>query len=199
MSRFLIGIDEVGRGPLAGPVAVCAFCLKEEILEDFIKEIFGGKIRDSKKMTKKKREEIAEIVTKKKKEGLLDFKISTAEASVIDKYGINPSIKKSLEKSILGLGLDPKSVIVFLDGGLKAPDIFINQETIIKGDSSNALIATASILAKVYRDSLMVKYAQEYTQYKFEKNMGYGTKAHMDALRETGISPIHRVSYLKNL
>ncbi len=199
MCRFLIGIDEVGRGPLAGPVAVCAFCLKEEILEDFIKEIFGGKIRDSKKMTKKKREEIAEIVTKKKKEGLVDFKISTAEASVIDKYGINPSIKKSLEKSILGLGLDPKSVIVFLDGGLKAPDIFINQETIIKGDSSNALIATASILAKVYRDSLMVKYAQEYTQYKFEKNMGYGTKAHMDALRETGISPIHRVSYLKNL
>jgi len=199
MSRFLIGIDEVGRGPLAGPVAVCAFCLKEEILEDFIKEIFGGKIRDSKKMTKKKREEIAEIVTKKKKEGLLDFKISTAEASVIDKYGINPSIKKSLEKSILGLDLDPKSVIVFLDGGLKAPDIFINQETIIKGDSSNALIATASILAKVYRDSLMVKYAQEYTQYKFEKNMGYGTKAHIDALRETGISPIHRVSYLKNL
>ncbi|MBP7846190.1 MAG: ribonuclease HII [Candidatus Pacebacteria bacterium] len=199
MSRFLIGIDEVGRGPLAGPVAVCAFCLKEEILEDFIKEIFGSKIRDSKKMTKKKREEIAEIVTKKKKEGLLDFKISTAEASVIDKYGINPSIKKSLEKSILGLDLDPKSVIVFLDGGLRAPDIFINQETIIKGDSSNALIATASILAKVYRDSLMVKYAQEYTQYKFEKNMGYGTKAHIDALRETGISPIHRVSYLKNL
>lgn len=199
MSRFLIGIDEVGRGPLAGPVAVCAFCLKEEILEDFIKEIFGSKIRDSKKMTKKKREEITKIVTKKKKEGLLDFKISTAEASVIDKYGINPSIKKSLEKSILGLDLDPKSVIVFLDGGLKAPDIFINQETIIKGDSSNALIATASILAKVYRDSLMVKYAQEYTQYKFEKNMGYGTKAHIDALRETGISPIHRVSYLKNL
>lgn len=199
MSRFFVGIDEVGRGPLAGPVAVCAFCLKEELLEDFVKEIFGGKIRDSKKLTKKKREEIAEIITQKKKEGLLDFKISTAEAVVIDKYGINPSIKKSLEKSILGLGLDPKFTLVFLDGGLKAPEEFVNQETIIKGDSSNALIAVASILAKVYRDTLMIKYAKEYTQYKFESNMGYGTKAHMDALREVGISPIHRVSYLSNL
>ncbi len=199
MNRFLVGIDEVGRGPLAGPVAVCAFCLKEEMLEDFVKEIFGGKIRDSKKLTKKKREEIAEIITKKKKEGLLDFKISTAEATVIDKYGINPSIKKSLEKSILGLGMDPKITLVFLDGGLKAPKEFVNQETIIKGDSSNALIAVASILAKVYRDTLMIKYAKEYTQYKFESNMGYGTKVHMDALREHGISPIHRVSYLSNL
>lgn len=199
MNRFLVGIDEVGRGPLAGPVAVCAFCLKEEMLEDFINEIFGGKIRDSKKLTKKKREEIAEIITKKKKEGVLNFKISTAEATVIDKYGINPSIKKSLEKSILGLGTDPKITLVFLDGGLKAPKEFVNQETIIKGDSSNALIAVASILAKVYRDTLMIKYSKEYTHYKFESNMGYGTKAHMDALREVGISPIHRVSYLKNL
>ncbi|HRH30844.1 MAG TPA: ribonuclease HII [Candidatus Paceibacterota bacterium] len=199
MNRFLVGVDEVGRGPLAGPVAVCAFCLKEEMLEEFVKEIFGGKIKDSKKLTKKKREEIAEIITKKKKEGLLDFKISTAEANVIDKYGINPSIKKSLEKSILGLSIDPKNSHVFLDGGLQAPKEFINQETIIKGDSSNALIAVASILAKVYRDSLMIKYAKEYTQYNFESNMGYGTKAHMDALRKVGISPIHRVSYLSNL
>lgn len=199
MSRFLVGIDEVGRGPLAGPVAVCAFCLKEEMLEEFIKEIFGGKIKDSKKLTKKRREEIAEIITRKKKEGLLDFKISTAEANVIDKYGINPSIKKSLEKSILGLGLDPKVTLVYLDGGLKAPKEFISQETIIKGDSSNALIAIASILAKVYRDSLMTKYAKEYIHYKFESNMGYGTKVHMEALREYGISPIHRVSYLSNL
>lgn len=197
--KFLIGIDEVGRGPLAGPVAVCAFCIKEEILTDLIEEIFKGKIRDSKKLTKKKREEIAEILSQKKKSGEIDFKISTADADVIDKYGINPSIKKSLESSILSLGLDSKITHVYLDGGLKAPIEFKSQETIIKGDSSNALIACASILAKVYRDTLMIKYAKDYVQYKFENNMGYGTKVHMDALREHGITPIHRVSYLKNL
>lgn len=197
--KFLVGIDEVGRGPLAGPVAVCSFCIKEEKMEDLIQEIFEGKIRDSKKLSRKKREEIAKILSQKKKDGLVNFKISTADADVIDKHGINPSIRKSLEQSLLSLGLDPKNSHIYLDGGLKAPKEFLIQETIIKGDNSNALIAIASILAKVYRDTLMIKYAKEYTHYKFENNMGYGTKVHMEALREFGITPIHRVSYLKNL
>ncbi len=197
--KFLVGVDEVGRGPLAGPVAVCSFSVKDLDLEDIIQEIFGGKIRDSKKLTKKKREEIVKKLNEKKKEGKVNFKISTAEAHVIDKYGINPSIKKSLEGSILGLELDPNNSKVFLDGGLKAPEIFKDQETIIKGDSTNALIALASILAKVHRDTLMIKYSKEYVNYKFEKNMGYGTRAHMEAIKEFGITKIHRVSYLSNL
>jgi len=197
--KFLVGIDEVGRGPLAGPVAVCAFCIKEEILTDLINEIFDGKIRDSKKLTKKKREEISKILSDKKKSGMVYFKISTADADVIDKYGINPSIKKSLESSLLALNLDPQNTHVYLDGGLKAPIEFKFQETIIKGDSSNALIACASILAKVYRDTLMIKYSKDFSKYSFEKNVGYGTKVHIEAIRAHGVSPIHRVTYLKNL
>lgn len=199
MSRFLVGVDEVGRGPLAGPVVVCSFCVKEVDLSEIVLEIFENKIRDSKRLTKKKREEISFKLSQKKKDGKVNFKISIAKASVIDKYGINPSIKKIIESSILALRLDPNDTKVFLDGGLFAPNIFSNQETIIKGDSSNALIAIASILAKVYRDNLMTKFSKEFPNYKFEKNMGYGTKEHILILKKLGPSLIHRKTFIKNL
>ncbi len=213
--KWLIGIDEVGRGPVAGPVTVCAVMIN---IENFnFDELIKMGLRDSKKMTPTKREKISNFIKENFESNQVDkniaknlyFSVTHIEASVIDKIGIVPSIRKALEKSINNVtervvkndeNKKPEDVFdliqVLLDGGLVAPDIFKKQKTIIRGDNSEPVIALASILAKVDRDNLMVSLSKKYLLYGFEKHKGYGTMAHMKAIDKNGLNPEHRLTFL---
>ena len=189
----IIGIDEAGRGPLAGPVAVGV----AKICHDFDMSFFEG-IKDSKKLTEKGRKEWFAKAEEMKREGKLNFTVELVGADVIDKRGIVYAIKLGMSKCMKRLGVDEDAKI-FLDGSLHAPKEFKNQETIIKGDEKIALISLASICAKVARDQYMSKLATEYPEYKFDIHKGYGTKAHIEAIKKHGSSAVHRMSFLKNI
>jgi ribonuclease HII len=192
----MVGIDEVGRGPIAGPVAVCAF----RCASDFFNTIqIKTPLRDSKKLSKKQREEWFVYLQKCKKEKLCDYCVSYVSLEHIDKYGIAPAIRKALAASLVKVAPDASAVFVYLDGGLRAPDEYTNQETTIKGDELYPVISCASIVAKVSRDAVMANFAKEYPDYGFEKHSGYGTHAHYEAIKKHGVTPIHRKSFLKNI
>lgn len=191
--KFVVGIDEVGRGPLAGPVAVCAF----KMPIDFVAKSFG-KIKDSKKLTPKHREEIFEKLKINKKDGIVDYHVFYETAKRIDKIGLSKAIKNCLDKALSKLKVKPEECLVLLDGGLKAPEKYKNQKTIIKGDEKERAIAFASIVAKVSRDSLMCKLAKKYPKYYFEIHKGYGTKKHCEAINKNGLCTEHRRSFCKN-
>lgn len=192
--RHVVGIDEVGRGPLAGPVTVCA-CV---VGADFDFRILSG-IKDSKKLSPKKREEWFIVISNLKFVGKLNFVITSISSKEIDSIGIAPSIQKALDASIRALKLSPKKTRVLMDGSLKAPKEFTMQETIIKGDEKVPIISAASIVAKVTRDRHMEEQAKKYPQYGFDKHKGYGTAEHIRAIRKNGPSSIHRKSFLKNI
>ncbi len=198
--QYVVGIDEVGRGPIAGPVAVCAFLISNEFQKEVEKFSQENKLplRDSKKLTEKMRDRWYEFLIKSKKEGKCDFSVSLVSASDIDKHGIVPAIKKALVTSLKKVAPD-NSVKIVLDGGLKAPSEYTNQESFIKGDELYPVISLASIVAKVSRDTLMKKYTKEFPEYGFENNAGYGTKAHYEAIQKNGLTILHRKSFLKNL
>jgi ribonuclease HII len=181
--KYTIGIDEVGRGPIAGPVTVCACMISSGIAKKY------KGIKDSKKLLEKKREEIFSIIKDK-----VQYKVTSISAKEIDKKGISFCIKKALAKSI---SIFPTDTQVLLDGGLKAPPEFKKQKTIIKGDEKEVCIALASIIAKVTRDRYMRKMAKKYPIYGFEGHKGYGTRAHYIAIENGGKSPLHRVSFLQ--
>lgn len=194
---------------IRGSVAVGAFCCISQTsvkeIVDKAKEDLNLPIRDSKKLTKIMRDKWFRYLNQCKKEGLCSFSVSFVASDMIDKFGIIKSIKKSLEKSLVeSLGkslvkseiIDKKEVFVYLDGGLSAPEEYINQETIIKGDENNPVISLASIVAKVSRDKVMTNYSKEYPEYGFEKHVGYGTKAHYQAIKKYGQTSIHRKSFI---
>ena len=185
--KYIIGIDEVGRGPLAGPVAVCAF--KMPIRFD-VKNF--GKIKDSKKLTPAKREAIFDLLKPLQKKGKIDYSVCYESAKRIDTVALSKAIKNCLEKSLKNLKLKPNKCLILLDGGLKAPLIYKNQKTIIKGDEKERAIAFASIVAKVSRDALMRKLAKKYPQYGFEIHKGYGTRMHSEAITKCGLCKEHR-------
>ena len=192
-----VGIDEVGRGPIAGPVAVGAFVIRDLKIKRLISK-FSIPLRDSKKLTRAQRETWFTQIQKWQKEGLCDFYVKMISAKMIDKIGIAPSIKKALENSLYKL--NPKnSDIILLDGGLKAPKEFKKQKTIIKGDEKEMVISLASICAKVTRDNYMYKQAKKYPQYGFENHVGYGTKMHYEMIKKYGINELHRRSFLRNI
>jgi ribonuclease HII len=197
--NYIIGIDEVGRGSLAGPIFIGIFLSNQKNIGNIIKNS-PYKITDSKKVTEKRRQEISKYLFEMKRKNLCDFEILSMNADKIDKYGISfclkSMIKIGLEK-INGKYKDDK-LHIYLDGGLYAPDNFI-QKTIIKGDELEPSISCASILAKVSRDDLMKKISKKYDLYFFEKNVGYGTREHIKKIKENGLSEIHRVSFCKNL
>ena len=178
-SRPLAGVDEVGRGPLAGPVVAAAVIL------DFSNIPKG--INDSKKISKIKRENI-------NKEIINSSTISIGQASVveIDKINILQASLLAMQRAVNGLRITPK--IVLVDGN-NAPLVNIKTETIIKGDNHSLSIAAASIVAKVFRDKLMKNYSSQYPGYLWEKNSGYGTKEHLEAIKRLGVTPIHRTSF----
>ncbi len=199
--KYIIGIDEVGRGPLAGPVAVGAVLIYSEHYRRVAK-LFPV-IKDSKKLSANKREEWLAKIRAAEKSGFLKTAVSLVSASVVDKKGIVPSIKTALAKSLKQLEALHRpslcSAKVLLDGGLKAPVHYKNQKTIIKGDEKELVIALASIVAKVTRDALMVKLGKKYPVYGFEQHKGYGTRAHYVAIKKHGINPHHRKSFLKTI
>ena len=189
--KYLIGIDEVGRGPIAGPVAVGAFVF----LDPKARKIFLG-VKESKQLNEKIREKWFAIINEAKRAGLVDFCVTFQSEKIIDNKGLSYAIKTALSKSLLALKIDPKSVIVLLDGGLKAPLEYNDQKTIIKGDEKEMVIALASITAKVLRDRKMIKLGKKYPDYGFEIHKGYGTKKHYDAIKKYGLLKEHRRSFL---
>ncbi len=204
--KYLIGIDEVGRGPLAGPVAVCALCICQNKNLNNKTKFAGANFRnfkDSKKLSHNQRVEWLEKINLEKKKGNILYKVSFESNKIIDKKGLTFAIKNALGKSLNSLnlsaqaGINSKECLVLLDGGLRAPAEYTNQKTITKGDEKELAIALASIVAKVTRDDLMVKLALKYPGYGLEKHKGYGTRDHYKAIKSQGISAIHRKSFLK--
>lgn len=198
----IIGIDEAGRGPLAGPVAVSAFLLgdvRKKEKKEFVYEIFGEKgLRDSKKMSELEREEAYKKILFYKKRGTIDFVVLFGSEVRIDKDGISKVIKVLVEKCLSKLKAS-KSDKVLLDGSLYAPKRFVMQKTIIKGDEKEHPIALASICAKVMRDKYMKRLAKKYPRYELEIHKGYGTKKHRELIKKFGISKIHRRTYCGNI
>lgn len=190
--KYYIGIDEVGRGPIAGPVTVCAvLSFSGQELEDF------KGIKDSKKLTEKGREDWFRKIKKSRAEKIVDFSVFSVGNRTIDKIGIVASIHLCILNCLKKLNSPEEETLVILDGGLKAPENYKYQETIIKGDEKEPLIAMASIVAKVSRDWHMSNLPEKYKGYSFDKHKGYGTKAHYEAIKNHGISDLHRRSFLK--
>jgi len=178
----IAGIDEVGRGPLAGPVVTCAVVLSRY---DYIG------INDSKKVSLKNRERLFEEIT----DSAVDISYGIASPEEIDQLNILNATKLAMKRAIEGLSKKPGHLLI---DAVKLDDINIEQTSIIKGDEKSVTIAAASILAKVTRDRMMADYDGEYPEYDFASNKGYGTRAHYDGLNKVGISPIHRRSFVKD-
>ena len=180
----ICGVDEAGRGPLAGPVCAAAVILPQGIVID--------SLNDSKKLTEKRREKLYDIITS----SAVSYGIAFASVEEIEELNIlNASMlamKRAMEK------LSVKPALALIDGN-KTPDTDIPCRFVIGGDAKCADIAAASILAKVTRDRLMLEMAEKYPEYHFEKHKGYGTKLHYEALREFGACEIHRMSFLRKL
>lgn len=196
----IVGIDEVGRGPLAGPVSVCVVSCEEKIYKKLKLDRRLPRVgKDSKKLSREEREKYSKILNLLLEEGKISYSINHISNKVIDKKGISFAINKSISLGIEKLKLNPKNSDVRLDGGLKAPKEFKNQKTIIKGDEKEKIIAWASILAKVSRDSLMRKASEKYPKYGFANHKGYGTEMHRQAILKYSLSTFHRATFCKKL
>lgn len=187
----MLGIDEAGRGPLAGPVSVGVVAVPEGF--DVAIEFPG--VADSKKLSEKRRESLFEMLETRAALGDVRFIVEFESAETIDTDGIVPAVRRALNRGVNSLAPDAALVHIQLDGALRAP-IEYSQETIINGDDLIPIISLASIAAKVLRDRLMVEFAVVHPQYGFEKHKGYGTRAHYDALRTHGLCVIHRRSFI---
>lgn len=186
---YVAGTDEVGRGPLAGPIVAAAVILDLNYMED--EELILG-VKDSKKLTGKARYRLSQTI----KDKALSYNIAIINNREIDKRGISWCNNEVLKKAVLGLNLPVEMV---LSDGYAVRSLPVRNEFIIKGDSKSASIAAASIIAKVYRDELMREYSKVYTEYNFQNNSGYGTKEHIGAIKKYGTCKIHRLSFLKNI
>ena len=180
-NKYIAGIDEVGRGPLAGPVVTAAVILPE----DFDVLV----VDDSKKLSPKKREELYELILEK----AIAVSIGRREPEDIDRINILEATKEAMEDAVLGLSVQPDHLLI---DAVKLSGLKIPQTSIIKGDARSVSIAAASIIAKVTRDREMVEMDEKYPGYSFASNKGYGTKAHYEGLTKLGPCPIHRKSFL---
>lgn len=190
--RYIAGVDEVGRGPLAGPVVAACVILPEDF------DVLG--VDDSKKLSEKKREQLYDVILSE----ALAYGIGMRDNASIDEINILEATKEAMQCAILeaeqalraktGCGIDH----ILIDA-LTLSEVAIPQTGIVKGDGASLSIAAASILAKVTRDRMMIEYDSIYPGYAFAKNKGYGTKAHYEGLQAQGMTPIHRRSFLKNL
>lgn len=178
------GVDEAGRGPLAGPVYAAAVILPPDCVIDGL--------NDSKKLSEKKREALFDVIRAQ----ALSYSIASASEAEIDEYNILQATFLAMRRAVEGL--DVPATYALIDGN-RMPPLLIPGETVIHGDAVCQSIAAASILAKVSRDRVMLELAQQYPEYEFEKHKGYGTKLHYEKLREYGPSPIHRQTFLKKM
>lgn len=186
--KYIVGVDEVGRGPLAGPVAVGVLAATPKMLRKF------RTIKESKQLSPKSREEWYQQIYLSRGEELR-FAASFVAAKIIDEKGIVLAIRLALARSLSKLGVSADSCEVLLDGGLKAPKKYIHQKTIIGGDAKETVIAMASVVAKVLRDKRMAILGEKYPKYGFATHKGYGTKAHYHAIKKYGLSTEHRRSF----
>lgn len=182
--KTVCGVDEAGRGPLAGPVYAAAVILP-----------IGAEIdslNDSKKLSEKKREELFEIIN----DVAISVSVGTASEKEIDEINILNATFLAMKRAVLGLEIPADYAII---DGNRAPNLEIPAETVVKGDGKVMSVAAASIIAKVSRDRFMLKMAEQYPEYQFEKHKGYGTKLHYEMIEKYGVSPIHRKSFLKKI
>ncbi|MCH5300245.1 MAG: ribonuclease HII [Ruminococcus sp.] len=182
--KYICGVDEAGRGPLAGPVCAAAVILPEN-------KIIEG-VNDSKKLSEKKRELLFDII---KKEAIA-YNIAFSSVEEIEEYNILNATMLAMKRAVEGLAV--KADYAIIDGN-KTPDLKIPCESIVKGDANSMSIAAASILAKVSRDRLCYEYAEKYPEYMFDKHKGYGTKLHTEKIKEYGPCEIHRMSFLTKI
>lgn len=182
--KAVCGVDEAGRGPLAGPVCAAAVILPENT-------IIEG-VNDSKKLSEKKREALFDVI----KEQALSYSIAFASVEEIEEMNILNATMLAMKRAVEGL--DVKADYAMIDGN-RLPNLDIDSEFIIKGDAKSMSIACASILAKVSRDRLLYKYAEEFPEYSFDKHKGYGTKVHVEALKKFGPCKYHRLSFLTKI
>lgn len=180
--RTVCGVDEAGRGPLAGPVCAAAVILPPDC------KIEG--LNDSKKLTEKKRDSLYDII----KEKAVAYSIVMVDEKAIDEINILQATLKAMREAINGLSVQPD--LALIDGNQK-PNSGIDEITLVKGDAKSMSIAAASVLAKVTRDRFMLELDEKYPEYQFKKHKGYGTKLHYEALEKYGSSPVHRMTFLK--
>lgn len=181
-AQCICGVDEAGRGPLAGPVCAAAVILPKNL------EIPG--LNDSKKLSDKRRRELFPII----KQQAIAYGVAMVDNNIIDEINILQATFRAMKQAIAMLSVKPDLALV---DGNRSSDFSVPVETVVHGDSLSASIAAASVLAKVTRDDYMLQMAQEYPGYGFDIHKGYGTKAHYDAIRQLGACPIHRVTFLK--
>jgi len=175
--KLVAGVDEVGRGCLAGPVIAAAVILRKNI----------PGLKDSKKLSKKKREELSLIIMQNSY-----FSFGSSSPKEIDKINILQASLLAMKRAILNLSVEPGKILI---DGIHKPDLNTDTQTIISGDSYIDEISSASIIAKVYRDNLMMQFDKEYPNFYFSSHMGYGTKMHKAAIKKYGITPIHRKTF----
>ena len=197
--KYVIGIDEVGRGPLAGPITLCGFVVKKSQIH----KIADIGITDSKKISPQKRQKVMNKLQLLKNSGDVFWFIISRDNKHIDTNGIAISIRECVDdilKSIENdLETNPNHMDIYLDGSLKASNRYFRQHTIIRGDTTHGVIGAASIIAKLYRDNVMENFDLVYPVYGFYNHKGYGTKEHYNAIKKFGVCELHRISYLKNL
>ena len=184
IAGLICGVDEAGRGPLAGPVYAAAVILPPD------PEIPG--LNDSKKLTEKKREALFPIIC----ETAIAYSIASASEQEIDSLNILQATFLAMRRAVEGLQVSPD--LILIDGNQTPPGLAVPSQTVVKGDALSASIAAASVLAKVSRDRYLLDLDKQYPQYGFKKHKGYGTKAHYEALSEHGVSPVHRRSFLRS-
>lgn len=183
--NYICGVDEAGRGPLAGPVCAAAVILPTDL------EIEG--LNDSKKLSEKKREALYDIIIDK----AISYSIAYGTLEEIEEYNILEATYIAMNRAIDGLDIKPEYALI--DGNRVPKGIKVPCDTVVKGDAKSFSIAAASILAKVTRDRLLLEYDELYPEYNFKKHKGYGTKEHYEAINKCGVCEIHRLSFLKNV
>lgn len=184
-AAYVCGVDEAGRGPLAGPVFAAAVILPEGL-------IIEG-VNDSKKLSEKKREALFDVICEK----ALAYSVSAVDEATIDEINILQATYQAMTDAVNELDIKPD--VVLIDGNRTPPQLEVRSRCIVKGDALSMSIACASILAKVSRDRFMLKIAEMYPEYSFEKHKGYGTALHVEKIKEFGASPVHRKSFLKKI
>ena len=183
--NYICGIDEAGRGPLAGPVVVAAVIMpKDSMIEG---------VNDSKKVSEKKREKLYELII----EEAISYSVGIVDQNEIDRINILNATKAGLTEAVRTLKVKPELILV--DALTNIDTCGVPYQSIIKGDAKSYSIAAASIIAKVTRDRIMREWDKVYPQYGFEKHKGYGTAAHISAIKENGLCPLHRLSFVKNI
>lgn len=189
--KFVLGVDEAGRGPLAGPVAVGVVSVREDV--DLLKAFPG--LNDSKKLRESARDALYDLLVAHAQSGNVSYHVELVSHKVIDDRGISHAIARGVRKGIQKLMPEPQDGKVWLDGSLKAPEAY-EQETVIKGDSLIPAIMLASIAAKVTRDRYMTRFGRRFPAYGFERHKGYGTDLHYKALKEFGLCDLHRRTFI---